>query len=67
MRSREKEAMKPKLYLETPVLSYLASRPSPILVVAGHQQITKEWALASRILATGIIPRKAARDAAHIA
>lgn len=107
--------MKPKLYLETTIPSYLVSRPSRDLVVAAHQQITKEWwekrrgafdlyvsqfvldeaaagdpgaalerlrairdvplldlmpgveELASAILSSGIIPSRAATDAAHIA
>lgn len=35
--------MKPKIYLETSVVSYLASRPSRDLIVAANQQITQEW------------------------
>lgn len=107
--------MKSRLYLETTIPSYLTSRPSRDLVVAGHQQITREWwetrrddfhlyisqlvvdeagagdpvaagqrlkvledlpllditpevaDVASGILASGRVPRKAATDAAHIA
>jgi hypothetical protein len=35
--------MKPRLYLETTIPSYLAGRLSRDLIVAGHQQITHEW------------------------
>lgn len=35
--------MKPSVYLETSVISYLAARLSRDLIVAGHQQITEEW------------------------
>jgi hypothetical protein len=33
----------PKVYLETSFISYLTSRLSRDLIVAGHQQITQEW------------------------
>ena len=35
--------MKPKVYLETSVISYLASKPSRDLIIAGHQQLTRDW------------------------
>jgi len=35
--------MKPKAYLETTIVSYLAADPSRDIVIAGHQQITREW------------------------
>jgi len=35
--------MAPKVYLETTIPSYLTALPSRDLVVAAHQQITREW------------------------
>jgi predicted nucleic acid-binding protein len=35
--------MKPSVYIETTVISYLTARLSKDLVVAAHQQITEEW------------------------
>lgn len=35
--------MLPKVYIETTIPSYLTSRPSRDLLVAGHQQVTQTW------------------------
>jgi predicted nucleic acid-binding protein len=35
--------MKPKIYIETSVISYLTSRTSRDLVTAARQQLTTEW------------------------
>lgn len=35
--------MKPTVYVETSVISYLTSRPGRDLVVAAHQEITRQW------------------------
>jgi hypothetical protein len=35
--------MKPKVYLETTVLSYLVAAPTKDIVQAAHQQITRNW------------------------
>ncbi len=35
--------MKPRIYLETTIASYLTAWPSRDLVTAAHQQITREW------------------------
>ena len=35
--------MKPTIYIETSVVSYLTAKPSRDLIVAAHQQITHEW------------------------
>lgn len=35
--------MKPKVYIETSVVSYLTSRPRRDLIVAAHQALTAEW------------------------
>lgn len=34
---------KEKIYIETSVISYLTSFPSRDLIIAAHQQITKDW------------------------
>ena len=35
--------MKSRLYLETTIPSYLTSWPSRDLIIAGHQQVTRDW------------------------
>ena len=35
--------MKPKLYVETSIVSYLTGRPGRDLVTAGRQELTREW------------------------
>ena len=35
--------MKPKVYVETSVLSYLAARPSRDPITSGRQAITRRW------------------------
>lgn len=115
MNRRHSSETKPKLYMETTIPSYLTSWPSRDLIIAAHQQVTREWwkkrkssfeicisqlvvdevkagddeaarerlkvidgmplldityeveRVASRILVSGLIPSKAATDAAHIA
>ena len=37
------EVMKPRVYLETTIPSYLTAWPSRDLVRAAHQQITRDW------------------------
>ena len=41
--SKARQAMKPKVYVETTILSYLAARPSRQPVTAGRQVITRQW------------------------
>jgi len=35
--------MRPKIYLETSIISYLTGRRSKDLIVAAHQELTHEW------------------------
>jgi predicted nucleic acid-binding protein len=35
--------MKPKVYLETTIISYLTAWRSPQLIVAAHQESTRDW------------------------
>ena len=35
--------MRPKVYLETSVISYLAGRPSRDVIIGARQQLTQEW------------------------
>jgi hypothetical protein len=35
--------MKPKLYIETSIVSYLTALPNRDLVRAAHQQVTRDW------------------------
>jgi hypothetical protein len=35
--------MRAKVYIETTIPSYLAARPSRDLLIAAHQQITRDW------------------------
>ena len=35
--------MKPKVYLETTIISYFTARSSRDIIIAAHQQVTQEW------------------------
>jgi hypothetical protein len=35
--------MKAKVYIETTIPSYLVARPSRDLLIAAHQQLTRDW------------------------
>lgn len=35
--------MKPRVYVETSVISYLTARPSRDVIVLAHQEITRQW------------------------
>jgi predicted nucleic acid-binding protein len=39
---------RPKVYLESSVVSYLAARPSRDILATAHQQVTREWWEGSR-------------------
>lgn len=34
---------KPKAYIETTIVSYLTAWPSRDIVIAGHQEVTRQW------------------------
>jgi len=35
--------MKPKVYIETSVVSYVTGRPTRDMVIAAHQELTRQW------------------------
>ena len=35
--------MKQRVYIETSIVSYLMARPSRDVVIAGHQEVTRQW------------------------
>ena len=43
MMDRQIVPARPRVYLETSYISYLTSRPSRDIVIAGHQEVTREW------------------------
>jgi len=51
--------LKPRVYIETSVVSYLTARPSRDLVTAAYQEITREWWRSARgayeMVASGLV------------
>ena len=42
-RISKERTVKKRVYLETTIVSYLAARPSRDLIIAAHQELTREW------------------------
>jgi len=63
--------MKPKVYIETSIISYLAAFPSRDLIVAAHQQTTHDWWDRKRyefdLYASQLVVREASRGDAEAA
>ena len=59
--------MKPKVYVETTILSYLAARPSRQPVTAGRQVITRQWWETERkkynLVVSEVVEAECGRDA----
>jgi predicted nucleic acid-binding protein len=56
--------MKPTVYVETTIISYLMALPSRDLIIAGHQQVTHEWWQTARhdfaVVSSQLVVREAA-------
>ena len=58
--------LKPKAYIETTIVSYLAALPSRDLLLAAHQQVTRDWwaerdafdLYVSQLVAEASLPRR---------
>ena len=63
--------MRPVVYVETSVLSYLAARPSRDVVIAAHQRVTAEWWAAASgqfaLVASAAVTREAAAGDPQVA
>ncbi len=63
--------MKPRVYIETSVISYLTARPSRDLIVAAHQEVTRQWWQERRevfdLFISEAVTREAALGDAHAA
>ena len=63
--------MKAKVYIETSVISYLTSRPSQDIVIAGHQQTTRDWWYTHRtqfdVVASQLVVQEASAGDPHAA
>ena len=63
--------MKPRLYLETTIPSYLTAWPSRDVVVLGHQETTREWWAACRerfeLFVSALVVNEAAQGDAEAA
>nr|WP_295776282.1 hypothetical protein [Rhodoferax sp.] len=57
--------MKPSVYVETSVISYLTARPSRDLVMAAHHEVTHEW-WNNRRAAFSLFYSEAVRDEASM-
>lgn len=63
--------MKQRVYIETSVISYLTGRPSRDMVVAAHQEITRQWwesrAATFELLVSELVAQEAAQGDAEAA
>ena len=57
--------MKQRVYIETSIVSYLTSRPSRDMVIAAHQELTRQWwetrACSFDLLVSELVREEAAR------
>jgi hypothetical protein len=57
--------MKPSVYIETTIISYLAARPGRDLITAANQQLTHDWWETRRDRFTLLVSPAVLREAGH--